>query len=512
MTPSKYQQDVFDWVENGNGNALVCATAGSGKTSSLMESIKLMKGSVLFVAFSKKIQMEIAHRLGKLFMPNAQASTFHAVGFAAIRKSRRNVKVTDKMDLIMDEIIHHDEDAKYVAGFVKRIVALAKDSAFGVPGCPDIEDREAWMNIAMHHDLTVEDGMEYGIDEAIDIAIYALKESNKDRATIDYADMIYQVLLFDIPCQQYDWLLVDEAQDTNVSRRLLAAKLLKKDGRAIFVGDEWQSIFGFCGADNDAMQLIAVDFNCQKFPLSICYRCDKNIVLEAQKINPTIEAFEDNRDGLVSSMTYDEFVKKIPELNITGEDGIICRNNAPLVPLAFSLIRKGVSCRIEGKDIGNQLAQFTYKWKDNGIVNFLERFNNHMDKEIEKAMAKKNNAYVGNLQDKKDTMGALVQRCLDLQQTSVMALRELIISMFSDSDGKVRKDLVTLSSVHKSKGLEFSTVYSIGRGQFMPSPYATQDHMLIQERNLNFVLVTRAKHEFIDITDVPSVSQKRVTE
>lgn len=506
---SVYQQNIFNWVVEGTGSCLVEATAGSGKTTTLVESIKLMAGSILFVAFSKKIQLEIESRLAKLGKSGAFTSTFHAAGFASIRRYRRNIKVdADKVSKIVDNMIHEDENIKFVASFIKRIVALAKDSAFGVEGQADIDDVDAWLELANHHDLSVEEG-EIDIEMAIDMAMFALKESNNDNESIDYADMIYHVLLFDLDAIQYDWLLIDEAQDTNVSRRLLAGKMLKDGGRLMAVGDDWQSIMGFTGADNEAMNNIADMFNCVRFPLSICYRCAKSIVIEAQKVNPTIEAFEGNEEGTLSSLSYDEFITKIPDYNLTGYDGIICRNNAPLVPLAFSLIRKGISCRIEGKDIGNQLAQYTYKWKDRGVVEFNERFNNFMDKEIEKALAKKNNAHVANLEDKKDTMNALVARCLELNQTDVISLRNLILSMFSDSDGKLRRDIVTLCSVHKSKGLEFERVFSLGKSQFMPSPYATLPWMVLQESHLAFVLLTRAKSEFVDIYDVPSATKRK---
>jgi ATP-dependent exoDNAse (exonuclease V) beta subunit len=91
----------------------------------------------------------------------------------------------------------------------------------------------------------------------------------------------------------------------------------------------------------------------------------------------------------------------------------------------------------------------------------------------------------------------------------VDSLRDLILAMFSDTEtGKVRKDVVTLCSIHKSKGLEFEQVYLLGKSQFMPSKYAKQEWMLVQESNLEYVAVTRAKDKLVYVNDVPTGNKK----
>ena len=509
---SSYQVRILEWVVNGTGSAIVQAVAGSGKTTTLLESVKNMIGEVLFLAFNKKIAAEIAYKLQRMFLPNANASTVHAAGLNIIKLNRgRRLNVDgDKVRKIIDELIHKDaeDQIKIIASFINRMVTLAKDHAFGVAGQTSIDDVEAWKAIADHYAIELED-CDIDMNEAIQLCIQVLKESNNDRYNLDFGDMIYHVLLFDMKGKQYDWVLLDEAQDTNISRRLLARKLLKDGGRLIAVGDTFQAIYGFSGADSMAMENIKNEFNCQEFPLSICYRCGSNIIAEAQKIVPHIEAYEKNAAGTVESFAYDKFVTDAPSLGINENTGIICRNNAPLIPLAFALIRKGISCRIEGKDIGAQLSKYTFKWKDRNLANFVTKFNDFIGKEIEKALEKKNSMTVGILVDRQETMNALIDRCFDLGEQTVDALQRLILSMFSDTEtGKVRKDVVTLCSIHKSKGLEFDDVYLLGKAQFMPSKYAIQEWMLEQESNLEYVAVTRAKSKLVYVTDVPTGNKK----
>jgi superfamily I DNA/RNA helicase len=71
--------------------------------------------------------------------------------------------------------------------------------------------------------------------------------------------------------------------------------------------------------------------------------------------------------------------------------------------------------------------------------------------------------------------------------------------LFSDYDPNLPPRL-TLSSIHKSKGLEFPTVYLLGRNLWQPSPFASQPWMLAQENNLTYVAITRAKVNLIEVT------------
>jgi superfamily I DNA/RNA helicase len=298
---------------------------------------------------------------------------------------------------------------------------------------------------------------------------------------------------------------MDEAQDTNICRKLLIPRLLKDGGRVIIIGDEGQAIYGFTGAENDSMGLLKEMFNASSLPLSTCYRCGKNIIAEAKKFFPDIEAYEGNGEGYVGSITYDQFVKDIPLHTFGKNDGIICRNNAPNVALAFALIRQGVGCRIEGREIGNDLKKLVRKWKTvTNLEEFTEKLVEFFGKEFEKAKFAK----LQMLEDKLDTMIILIDRCQSLGQNDLGSLEKLITDMFSDSTDANLPDIVTLSSIHKAKGLEWNRVFWLGDSQFSPSKYATQDWMQVQEENLRYVACTRAMNELIHITDCPARRNK----
>lgn len=502
MQPSTYQQAVYDWVLKGTGNCIVSAVAGSGKTHTATSSMPFMVGNVLSLAFNKRIAMALSTKLSNMGLPNARAATFHSEGMKNLIKSKGRVNVANSKVYFITERYCQTPELTAAIPFITKLVGFAKEYAFGVKGQRTIDDNDAWMEIIQTQDISLDADVDFY--EVIEIAKDVLRESNRDFRNIDFADMIYLPLIYDIKCVQYDWVIVDEAQDTNVTRKLFLAKILKDGGRLLIIGDKNQAIYMFTGAENDSMNLLKDMFNCIELPLSICYRCGKNIIKEAQKYQPHIEAFEENEDGEVISMKYDDLLAQVETMNLSAKDGIICRNNAPNVALAFALIRKGIGCRIEGRDIGQSLVTLCNKWKTNDLNVFTEKLVKYFDREFEKASKVK----MQLLEDKMDTMIILIERCQSLGQHTVDSLKTLINSMFTDSGDVKNANIVTLSSIHKAKGLEFENAYLMGMAQLVPSKYAVTEAQLEQEHNLSYVAVTRAMKKLVYVTDIPTRNNK----
>jgi len=499
MTPSKQQLDIYEWVKNGTGNLIVKARAGSGKTHCVVQSAQLMKGSVLIMAFNTKASYEIKDRLSSMALPNVTASTVHAAGKNIIYKALGWHKVEGSKVFYLTDKFCKTEELIKSRNTIAKLVSFAKQNAFGVKGQTPIDDTKAWMDIIAHHDITLDGDVDFY--DLIEVAKKVLIDSNLDTKVIDFDDMQYLPLLYDFSCSKYDWVVVDEAQDLNVCRKLIAAKLLKDGGRLIAVGDEGQSCYGFTGAENDSMNLINEQFNCQQLLLTTCYRCGTNIIKAAQEYFPDIQAWEEAEEGSITSVKYQEFVDNALNIKLDGSVGIICRNNAPNVALAFALIRQGIGCRIEGREIGTDLLKLVSKWKRvKNLTEFTEKLYEFFTKEFEKASYAK----LALLEDKLDTMIILIERVQSLGKDDLYSLETLIKGMFTDSTDKNIPNIVTLSSIHKFKGLERDTIYWLGNSQFSPSKYAILDWMKEQERNLQYIACTRARKALIHITDCPS--------
>ena len=499
MTASKQQQDIYDWVLNGSGNLITKARAGSGKTTTAVHAIQFMKGNVLAMAFNKKASIQLKNKLANMGLPNATAATVHSAGKNLLYKSLGWHKVDGSKVFWITDKYCKTQELSVTRNFIAKIVGFAKQNAFGVDGQISIDDTKAWMDMIQHHDIDMNFDADLGT--VIEIAKDVLRDSNRDTKLIDFDDMQYLPLIYKIQGTQYDWVIIDEAQDTNVCRKLLLKVLLKPSGRLIAIGDEGQAIYGFTGAENDSMNLIKDMFNCDELPLTTCYRCGKNIIAEAKKYFNDIEAWDESPDGEISSVTYENFLKSVHDMKFSGKDGIICRNNAPNVALAFALIREGIGCRIEGRDIGNDLKKLVRKWKKiDNLIDFTNKLIEFFNKEFEKA----NYAKLQLLEDKMDTMIILIERCQSLGQNDLGSLEKLITDMFTDADDANCPDIVTLSSIHKSKGLEWERVFWVGDAQFSPSKYAVQAWQLEQEKNLQYVATTRAMKQLVHITDCPS--------
>ena len=99
---------------------------------------------------------------------------------------------------------------------------------------------------------------------------------------------------------QYDYILVDECQDLSTAQRELILKCRKINTRMFMFGDKDQTIYTFMSSDFYSFEKLKNLPNTICMPLSISYRCPKNIVDFAKKIVPTIEHNENNPiEGLV---------------------------------------------------------------------------------------------------------------------------------------------------------------------------------------------------------------------
>jgi superfamily I DNA/RNA helicase len=171
------------------------------------------------------------------------------------------------------------------------------------------------------------------------------------------------------------------------------------------------------------------------------------------------------------------------------EDGdlVLCRINAPLVPIAYSLIKRGKKAVIRGRDIGSGLLSLIDKLQPTNIPDLMRKIGEYRWKESERLSAAKKDAAVTALHDKCDTLEALTEGISDLSE-----LRARIKSIFDDD----AKTGIILSSIHRAKGDEANRVWII-HPELIPHPRAKQDWEIAQERNLAYVAITRAKEELI---------------
>ena len=315
----------------------------------------------------------------------------------------------------------------------------------------------------------------------------------------DHDDQIYGPLIRDVKCFENDWLIVDEAQDTNPARRLLARKMLKRNGRALFIGDPRQAIYLFTGADNDAMDVIIKEWNATVLKLTMTFRCPQIIVRMAQKFVPDYRAAPTNPEGeyieLESSAAfYKEYAK-----TLTPDTAILCRNTAPLVKTAFRLIAMGVPCVVLGKDIGGQIIELVNRWRSIKTLRTLrERLTAYLETETKKLLDAKKEAAADSLNDRVETVFAVIEGLP--KDATLDDLKAKVAEMFQPAPkGEQEKKRIRLMTGHRSKGLEEDTIVIIGRKELFPSKFAKTDAQFQQEENLEYVCLTRVMRRLIEV-------------
>lgn len=494
------QLAILNWRKTRTGSANIVARAGCGKTTSLIALVQDIvantDSNVFLGAYNKAIAAEISARLKALNIDwrRAEAGTMHSVGFRLWRRAASGVKVEEKKVHMIIDALATREGGIYLeaAPQIRAAVSLAKQSGFGWVHAVDNEPE--WFNLFEHYGIELDEGLPLG--EAVRACIAVLRESHRtDREVVDFDDMISAPIVHNLIVRYpYDFVLIDEAQDTNVARRTLALRLMKpRTGRMVAVGDDRQAIYGFTGADSNAMELIRRELNSTVLPLNVTYRCPKLIVAEAQKLVPDITAHASAPEGELKHEAYDGFDFS----RFEKTDAVLCRNTAPLIELAYRLIGKKVPCRVEGRDIGKSLEKLARRWKVRSLEVLLGRLEKYLEREIAKWTAKGREERAAAVEDQVESLRALIGVCMAEQKYHLEDLVELIGRMFGDTPQGEPQRMLTLSTVHKSKGREWERVFILRAREFMPSRWARKEWQQEQEQNLIYVAITRAKRTLI---------------
>jgi DNA helicase-2/ATP-dependent DNA helicase PcrA len=297
--------------------------------------------------------------------------------------------------------------------------------------------------------------------------------------------MIWLPVIHDAKVWQYDRVFIDETQDLNQAQIKLALKACKKGGRICAVGDNFQSIYGFTGADTAALDNVVKNLDAKVLPLSVTYRCAKAIVAIAQEFVPDLEAAPDAKEGTVSYIGEKEMLKQVQ-----AGDFILSRTNAPLIGYCLRLIREGKRANIQGRDIGATLASFIKKSKAKTIPTLVKYTEAWREKEIARLLKKIPPADTQSVDDKADTILALAEGV-----PSIQALLTSIEELFSDDDNTSSK--IVLSTTHKAKGLERDRVFLL-RDTYMRS---RRDQAVAQEeKNLLYVAITRSREHLFMVS------------
>lgn len=541
---------------------IVEARAGTGKTTTLITGLQALKGlqptdakgrqitpspqqaavweqialsrgvkSICFVAFNKSIATELQQRVP----PDCDAMTMHSMGFRAVTKMYGQLEVSEWVvpDIIADILgrdireLRRDPTMLTMVKATEELVSLCKMNLAEASASTHFPGDGSWEsildNLASHYGVDLNGSRE----RVFELVPQVLERCRTPQGRINFDDMIWLPVVNNLAVFCYDLLLVDEAQDLNRCQQALA----KKAGRRLVLcGDPKQAIYGFAGADAESMKRMEHELaGCVTLPLTVTRRCGKAIVREANRWVPDFSAHETNPEGKIGRAAYkgpkdapiegkesehhgvngDWSTRACYEGLVAEGDFILCRYNAPLVSACFRFLKAGRKAVIQGRDIGKGLISTIKKLAKapprpvelsgqsigrTEIVELVAKLTDWGHAEVAKENAKRNpsEARVTAIQDRVDCLLCFTEGCQTVDE--VEAKIDRVFTDAKDSPG------IRLSSVHKAKGLEARRVFILQPPNIGPREDKMQGWELEQERNLQYVAITRAIEELVYIS------------
>jgi DNA helicase-2/ATP-dependent DNA helicase PcrA len=152
------------------------------------------------------------------------------------------------------------------------------------------------------------------------------------------------------------------------------------------------------------------------------------------------------------------------------------------------LLRSGIACHVRGRDIGDGLIKLIDKLSASTVGQLQDALEQWRYAEVSKAQMKGNDAKAQKIIDKAESLTLFISQ-VPINQP-VDAVKQKITALFANGKG------VQLTTVHKAKGLEAKNVFILDH-RLMPLQYATKEWEREQERNIQYVAVTRAKEKLV---------------
>lgn len=529
------QKLIFDFFKNGNGNGMIDAVAGSGKTSTIVNGIDYIDNGkqILFCAFNKKIQEEINKKTNS--KGNVIVRTTYALGLGILKhhieiiNRNPNADNSKYFNILNEKLKRNSENTKYVnkSSFTKYFDAIKFEYYKSKKKEePDLFYKMFYSNYyrlvdLMRYTLSYGKGdvvfqklvEKYAISidsqdtilldlykRLIELAIDDGNEKAKYLGIYDFADMIF------LPCEfklrsssQYDVVFVDECQDLSNAQLKVITKYLKKEGRFFAVGDPFQSIYGFAGASPESFNNIKTIFKPQMFKLTNCFRCSREIVELAKSIRPDITT-KNSFESKIEKIKFSDITKYIKK-----GDFVLSRHNCDLFEVVFKLLQKNIKFKIIGKkEILKSLKDIIPNDKIQS-QKYFEELPIHLQKIYESAESKLGNnpANYEKLENLGDSISILETCFFNNENAKTLNdLFEYIENLMDCEDD----DSVILSSIHRAKGLERKTVFIIGYDKLPLKKENMLEWQLFQENCLKYVAITRAEVNLYQTESPPDKS------
>jgi DNA helicase-2/ATP-dependent DNA helicase PcrA len=358
-------------VETTDGPVLILAGAGSGKTrvitfriAYLIEKMGVMPESILAVTFTNKASSEMAERVEKLVgglsIAKPVLSTFHSFCVRVLRRDVEALRIPSTVPgqppigLTKNFVIYDESDQQQVVKGVMRRLGL--DDKQLTPR--NVLSRISW---AKNHMLDPQEIYLQSADPKTERIAHIFEEYRKELLkanAMDFDDLLLEAmrLLKSVAAvreyynRRFQYLLVDEYQDTNRPQYELMRLLAGAGHNVCAVGDEDQSIYSWRGADIRNILEFERDFPEAKIVrLEENYRSTQNILGAASAVVANnvrrkgknlwtsrqggakigyYEAPDGENEALFAADTINRYVRQAGENGETARAAVLYRTNS----------------------------------------------------------------------------------------------------------------------------------------------------------------------------------------
>ena len=396
-------------VESTEGPLLILAGAGSGKTKTLTHRIAYIIDknlatpyNILAVTFTNKAAGEMRERVAQLlghrsddrsFMPFM--GTFHSICVRLLRQDGDQIGIP-KNFVIFDELdrtacvkkiskeLSIDEKS-FPARKLSSIISSAKNELITpeeLSSTASSPTQKEAARVYPHYQRTLKDAMALDFDDLISRTVQMLSGNEQIRSKWQ---------------QQFRYVMIDEYQDTNAAQYKLIKLLTNENNNIAVVGDDWQSIYSWRGADFKNILNFEKDYkNCQVIKLEQNYRSTKHILDAAHSVisknshRSTKNLWTDLGDGLPVQIIPvgsernegEAIVRTIRNQVDSGarnykDFAVLYRTNAQSRPLEEVFVHYGIPYRIVGgvrfydrKEIKDIMAYLRLIYQPEDVMSF----------------------------------------------------------------------------------------------------------------------------------------------
>lgn len=528
-TPSEEQTTIFSRFVKSASHLLLNALAGTGKTTVLIQLIRLAVGqglTVLCLCFARRDKLALEAKAcgnGKIGTSNGAGHWILSDYLRRTGKGKLELAGYQAKNLLETRwkedghivMVKGEPDWKIKYAVFATIVSLVDKVRQVIPmtatGKKEPTEKD-WEDVAARfgEELPQEDRgtiLFYAAWLFTQIASLRLLEATGET---DYTNQVFLPVYHGLmPTTTYDVVLVDEGQDQNPYNRTLATLYLKPGGKLVVVGDENQAIYEWRGADEDSMgEWRGIMGECESYPLTLCRRCSQTVIEDAQKIVSNIRALPNAPVG--SRRNIATTAELVEELATKKKGLVICRTNAPLVSLVLKLMARGVAATLMRTNLIGDLLRLidtASERNDNlPIPALLQAVNVWAQERIAKLAKQRNGeGKIAIVKDKVDVLEAFSLQATI--KTAGQLKREIdrVFPPMKDGEKPDPDKLVVGSTVHGMKGGEATTNYLYSPEDMKVSLWDTIWGSERERDNVLYVAITRTMLDIIYCGKAPTL-------